>query len=347
MIRVTPGKQMWVGFQRKLLYVLLALAGVLGMGTLGSVVILKLSPVGAFFYTIITISTVGSFTPENIHNSNAGMLLTVFLIFAGVGLLLYAFSAIMTFVVEGELTDILRRKRVQKEIDRLKEHYIVSGAGDTGRHVIEEFIRTKLPFVVIEKDKSRLEKIAPLEKLLFVEGDATDDAALIAAGVHRAAGLVAALGHDNDNLVVVVSARTLNARLRIVSRLVEDSCRYKLRRAGANAVVSADMIGGLRIASEMIRPVTVSFLDTMLRSQEESYRVSEAEVTPSSELVGKILKEARIPNRTGVLVIALRSADTGKFIYNPTGDSKIGAGDFLIVISTAAQLAKLKELASP
>jgi len=337
---------MRTGFQRKLVYVLLALAGVLAVGTVGSVVVLKTGPVQALFYTVITISTVGSFTPENVDSSSAGMLLTIFLIFAGVGLLLYAFSAIMTFVVEGELTDILRRKRVQKEIDGLKEHYIVCGAGDTGRHVIEEFMKTELPFVVVEKDKSRLEKIAAVEKLLFVEGDATEDAVLIAAGVHRAAGLVAALGNDNDNLVAVVSARTLNPRLRIVSRLVEDSCRYKLRRAGANAVVSADMIGGLRIASEMIRPVTVSFLDTMLRGQEGAYRVSEAEVAPSSQLVGKTLKEARIPSRTGVLVIALRNAHTGKFIYNPTGDSKIGAGDFLIVISAAEQLAKLKQLAS-
>ena len=345
-MRLGPGRQMRVGFQRKLVYVLLALAGVLAVGTLGSVVILKTGPVEALFYTVITISTVGSFTPEKVYNSSAGMLLTIFLIFAGVGLLLYAFSAIMTFVVEGELTDILRRKRVQKEIDALKEHYIVCGAGDTGRHVIEEFMKTELPFVVVEKEKSRLQKIAPVEKLLFVEGDATEDAALIAAGVHRAAGLVAALGNDNDNLVAVVSARTLNPRLRIVSRVVEDSCRYKLRRAGANAVVSADMIGGLRIASEMIRPVTVSFLDTMLRGQEGEYRVSEAEVASSSQLVGKTLKEASIPHRSGVLVIAVRNANTGKFVYNPTGDSEIGAGDFLVVISTAVQLAKLKQLAS-
>ncbi len=333
--------EVMVGAERKLLYVLGALTLVLMMGTLGFVIIQGWSPLDAFFFTVYTISTVGYELPDI---SYAGKLFSIFLMFSGVGLLLYTVGALITFVIEGRLTDILRRRRVEKQIDRLKDHYIVCGAGDTGRHVIGEFIKTRLLFVVIEKDLARLEKMGSLDNLLYLEGDATEDTMLIAAGVHRAAGLVAALGNDNDNLVAVVSARTLNPRLRIVSRVVEDSCRYKLRRAGANAVVSANMIGGLRIASEMIRPVTVSFLDTMLRSREGDYRVGETEVQRGSSLVGKTLAEAQLPSKNGVVVIALRDAATGRFIYNPKADTRISIGDCLIVISNSKQLAKLHTL---
>jgi len=192
-------------------------------------------------------------------------------VFFGVTIMVYVFSVVTAFLVEGELTHIFWRRKMEKKIRELKEHYIVCGLGDTGRYVIDELQKTASPYVVIESSEEVLRRYRDQagngRELLSVTGDATDEEVLAAAGLDRAVGLIAALGADKDNLVITVMVRQKSPRIRIVARCTDLRFTDKLLRAGANSTVSPNRIGGLRLASEVLRPHVVSFLDLMLKEQ--------------------------------------------------------------------------------
>jgi voltage-gated potassium channel len=215
---------------------------------------------------------------------------------------------------------------MQRAIGKLKGHFIVCGGGKNGRYVIEELRRTKRDVVVVERDRARVQTM--LEGgVTALEGDATSDDTLHAAGIERAAGLVAALPEDRDNLFVVITARGLNASLRIVAKIDDVNVRDKFLRSGADSAVSAGAIGGMRMASELIRPDTVTFLDTMLRDA-ANFRVEDIPVGPSH--VGKAIRECEILAAAGILVVALK--DEGRYTFNPKPNTKLRSGDTLIVI---------------
>ncbi|HIE29197.1 TPA: TrkA family potassium uptake protein, partial [Candidatus Poribacteria bacterium] len=205
--------------------------------------------------------------------------------------------------------------------------------------------KMKKHFVVIDKDNERLQRVLQSYEFLYVQGDATNDETLLKAGVERATGLIASLSSDKDNLFIVLSARELNPALRIVSKAVEEGAFQKIRKAGADDIIFPDAIGGLRMASSMLRPNVVSFLDVMLKHHDETTRFSEVTIGEGSKFIGSTLMNAKIPQQTELLVIAIRQAGEEGFIYNPKPATQLKSGDVLIVIGKINQIQKLQKLA--
>lgn len=233
----------------RLKIVILLLVIVLTAGVFGYQVVEGWSPFDSLYMTIITLATVGY--GETHPLSTSGRVFTVALIFMGVGTLTYGLTAITAFVVEGTVSDILRRKRMDAKIKTLENHVILCGLGETGRHVAVEFINSKTLFVVIEKNMDRIRQMGKIGSFLYIEGDATDDEVLKKANIEQAKGLVSALPQDRDNVFVILTARELNPRLRIVSKVDEVESQVKLKKAGADSIISANHIAGLKMASEV------------------------------------------------------------------------------------------------
>jgi voltage-gated potassium channel len=300
------------------------------------------------YMTVITISTVGFFELGQMREVPGARVLTVSLIVGGLGVLAYMQSSLTALFVEGVIGQALRRRRMLKEIAKMSGHIVVAGAGATGRHVIEELLATRTPFIAIDRSEQVLEHVSEdlcggLGKMLHVHGDATLDHVLVTAGVARARGVVAALTHDKDNLYVTLSARSLNAQARIVSKVVEDEAGPKIIKAGATSIVSPTMIGGRRLASELIRPVVNEFLDQMLRDKDKNLRLEEVIIERGSSFAGVALKDTPIRRETRALVIALRGADR-TFTYNPDPEYVIAEGTTLIVLGETDSIVKLRQL---
>lgn len=294
----------------------------------------------AVYMTIITLTTTG-FTDFNV--SSIGKIFTILLLIGGAAIFTYSISTATALIIEGDLSDVWRRKKMEKAINSLEEHYVVCGVGDTGIHVVDELIKTQVKFVVIEKDKERIDNILETMKFLYIIGDATADTTLKKAGVEKAKGLVTTLAKDAENLFVVLSARGLNPKLRIISTGVGECCHEKLKKAGANEVILPEQIGGLRIASLLLRPTVVSFLDDMMR-KEETIRFGEAIVREGSELIGLSIGASRIREKTGLMVVAVKKHDADSFIYNPSLEIQIHESDALIVIGSINQITHLKKI---
>ena len=293
----------------------------------------------AIYMTVITLTTVG-YEDENM--SDNGKVFTVFLLIGGFGVCAYSISATTAFIIEGQLHEIFRRRKMDKRIYKLSNHYIICGLGDTGVHALDELIQANVDFVAIEREESRINYLLETRDFLYVAGDATDDEILIRAGVERALGLISSLSTDQDNLFTVLSAKQLNPDLRVVSKAVEDNSPSKLLKAGATDVVLADQIGGARLASRVMRPDAVDFLDVMMKDQQTT-RFTQSVIRSGSPLIGMPVNEADIANRKGLVTLAVRSQRNG-FFYSPSSDLKLGLGDALIVIAEEEQLQKLNEL---
>jgi voltage-gated potassium channel len=292
----------------------------------------------SLYMTVITLATVGY--GETHPLSIPGRTFTMFLILGGMSIIFYAITEITTFVIEGEMTGIIRRRRMNRQIDKLKNHYILCGAGRSGVHVLNELRKTGRNCVVIEKDPEKVKHLLN-EHVPVVEGEATEDHVLRSAGIDRAAGLVSALPNDKDNLFVVITARGLNPSLRIVSKVEEIAARDKFLRSGANTAVSANFIGGMRMASELIRPATVSFLDTMLYGT-PSLRVDEVVIASSSKYIGTSLDRCEPLRTSGVVLVSLKDDSKAGFRFNPALDTRLKSGDTLIIIGDRPQIEHLR-----
>jgi len=300
------------------------------------------------YMTVITISTVGFYELGHMREVPGARFLTVTLIVSGLGVLAYMQSSLTALFVEGAIGQAWRRRRMLREIADMSGHIVVAGAGSTGKHVIEELLATRTPFVAIDRSEHVLDQVSEelcggSGKMLHVHGDATLDHILVAAGVARAHGVVAALTHDKDNLYVTLSARSLNARARIVSKVVEDEAAPKIIKAGATSIVNPTMIGGRRLASELIRPVVNEFLDQMLRDKDKNLRLEEIVIERGSSFHGVALKDTPIRRETRALVIAVRAADR-TFTYNPDPEYVITDGTTLIVLGETDSIVKLRQL---
>jgi len=298
------------------------------------------------YMTVITLSTVGFGELTRMSEVSGARALTVLLIVGGIGTLAYVQANVTALLVEGAIGQALRRNRMRKKIEAMSKHMVVAGSGSTGKHVIEELVATKTPFVVIDRNHEHLERLSEAMmngEMLFVHGDATEDHVLVEAGVDRAAGVVAALTHDKDNLFVTLSARSLNAHARIVSKVTEDESGPKMLKAGATATVSPTQIGGRRMASELIRPEVNEFLDQMLRDKDKSLRLEEVVIPKSSRYAGHALRDAPIRRETNLLVIAVRQP-TREFVYNPDPDFVLDVGMTLVVMGAADGVKKLRAL---
>ena len=331
-----------MNYQRKIFIALTLLIGLLVTGTVGYLFLEKDNQwrlLDAIYMTVITLTTVGY---SNMGMSDAGRVFTMFLLIGGFGVFTYSVTIATAFLIEGQLQSFFRQQKMIRTVDKLLNHYIICGLGDTGVHVLDEMLKAEVDFVGIEFEEERLIHLSDTRNFLYLQGDATDDELLLRAGIERAQGLVTCLSRDQDNLFVVISARKLNPHLRIASKAVEDNSPGKLITAGADEVVLPDHIGGLRLATGLLQPQLVGFLENMTQNRLDA-QFNESIIQEDAPLDGISLRAASIHEQTGLVVIAIQDSD-GTFLYNPPGDMKIAAGDALLVIANQKQLQTLHKL---
>ncbi|TAN38535.1 MAG: potassium channel protein [Nitrospirae bacterium] len=327
----------------KLTGILFTLAVIILTGILGYSTLEGWSLLESLYMTVITLSSVGFMEVHPL--SNSGRVFTILMILCGSGVLIYGVSVITAFIVEGELTDVLRRKKMDTKIQALKDHYIVCGADQTGRYVIDELSKIQKDFIVIEKDPEKIRKLMQ-DNILCIEGDATHDAALRKAGIERARGFITALHSDAENVFVVITAKRLNPSLRVISKAVEEESEQKIRLVGADSVVMPNYIGGLRMVSELVRPSVVNFLDIMLRVKDRTIRVEEIDIPHGSAFNGKALEEAGILEREGVTIVALKDKKKDSYIFNPSRKTVLTGDHMLIAMGDVDSISEIAGMAA-
>ncbi len=334
----------------RLLAAFAAVLFVLAVGTIGYYVIGqgRWGVFDCFYMTIITLTTVGYGEVllgfADVPHARA---LTVLLLVLGMGTMVYFASSLTALIIEGDLRRALRHTRMRKQIARLENHVVVCGAGSTGSRAIEELMEYDIPTVAIDVRREHLEDLAelhPAERFKYVVGDATDDDVLEEASVAQARGIIAALAGDKDNLFVVVSTRQMNPRARIVARGSDLQILEKLKKAGADTVVSPNYIGGLRMVSELLRPQVVKFLDEMRRDRGR-VRIEEVLVPEGSPLVGKTLGNSGIRSAGEILVLAVQMPGANGYRFNPGADFVLASGMTLVVLGPLAEVEVLREKA--
>lgn len=299
------------------------------------------SLVDCFYMTFITITTIGYGEIVNLHGNPYGRIFTMMVAVSGIGVFTYMLSNFTAFVIGDELAKSYKKRRERRMIENYKNHYIICGSGEIGHQIADELLLTKREFILIDKLEPEFpEELA--KKIIVLIGDATDEALLRAAGIERASGVFAVTGDDNYNLVITFTAKNLNPNLRIVAKCRDLKNIEKIKKAGANSVISPYLIGGLRIVSEMIRPTVVSFLDTMLRDREKNLRIEEIDIPASYK--GKKLSELNLESHAGVLVLALK--EDAKWIFNPNKEIVLGTNNTVVAMVTPEERHKLKHLFS-
>jgi len=328
--------------RKRILIGILLLLFILSFGTTGYWLICG-NLLDAVYMTVITAATVGYGEVIDLSHNPAGRIFTIIFIIFSLVVIATVTSILAASILELELSGFLRRRKMNKEIDKLANHYIVCGAGETGIHIIQELSKTLTSFVVVERNQERLDKLAAIiPNMIYLAGDATDDDVFLAAGVERAKGIFAVLPADKDNLYITVMAKQYNKNARIVALGIEDKAISKLRTAGADSVISASVIGGLRIASEMIRPSAVKFLDTMLRQTSGTYRIDEITVNAGSPIVGKNLAEVPLRDRFGLLVLAILS-EGDNMLYNPPANTILAEKSIIVVMGDIKDIQQARE----
>jgi voltage-gated potassium channel len=303
--------------------------------------------IDAIYMTTILLTTTGLREVVPTTSPAAEVFTTVLLLF-GATAAVYTLSMITAFIVEGDLTQGFRRRRMQKRIDAMKGHYIVCGAGQTGTTVLGELSSTGRPCVVIEQNQqhvARIERDFPAVPALHA--DCSDDEALVKSGIQRAAGIVLCTDDDKNALVTTVLARQLNPKVRVIARATTEKAASRLRQAGADGVVSPAQIGGMRLVSELVRPNVVSFLDQMLRDTNRNLRIEEVSVSARSALAGRDVAAFKLHEYgTGILLLAMRMP-TGEYHFNPAADMRVEAGCHLITMGDPPSVQHLREVAAP
>jgi voltage-gated potassium channel len=322
------------------LLVLVTVGGTLGYHRMGQG---QWSLQDCAYMVIITLTSVGYAEVLPLQDVEGGRLFTMALLVGGTGMSLYFLSALTAFIIEGDLRAALWRRKMERKLSELTGHFVVCGAGRTGRYVVDELVETGTTVVVVERREAELDVLVAKhgETIVAILGDATDDAVLRDAGVARATGLVAALQEDQDNLFVALSARQLNPNLRIVSRANAERVEPKLRLAGADAVVSPTHIGGHRMAHELLRPNVVGFLDLMSRGLRRNLDIEQIEIPAGSKLDGRTLARSQIREVSSALVLAV--LHDGEQHYNPPSDFELRAGMTLVLLGEVDQIARLQD----
>ena len=327
----------WSGWR----LVALVIVGVHVGGTLGYVLIEGWSAWDAFYMTVITVTTVGY---GEVHPlSQAGRVFTVAVLLSGVGAFFYAFTLFMALLSSGDVLAGLERRRFGRMLDSLEDHFIICGFGRMGEIVAREFVRQKMPFVVIERNPERMH-LALEQGFLVVEADASNEDVLKRVRIDRARGFVAAVGTDAENVYAVLSARLLKPDLFIVGRAEGEDARAKLRRAGADRVISPYHLGGIQLAQTAMRPAVVDFLELATSSDNMELNLEQVHITEGSPLSGLSLIDAGLRQRFGVVVVGIRRAD-GKMDFNPAPETAMRPGDDLVVLGRASSLKELEKAA--
>ncbi len=327
---------------KEILRITLAIAGVLLAGTAGYMLIEGWNALDGFYMTVITLATIGY--GETHPLSFNGRIFTLFLIFGGIGLMTYAFSSLTAFVVGGHITDAFRRKKMENKIRALSGHFIVCGASHTAMNIMDELSKTGREFVVIEQDPVEFKRLADSGHLAAL-GDAAEDDVLIKAGVKSARGIFCALENDKDNAFIALTAKGINPSLRIISMQTGENVKDKLLRSGVDAVVNSGFIGGLRMASEMLRPATVGFLDWMLRGATgKDFRFEDIKISKNSQMKGRHLGDIKGSKGDSALVVAIKLQDTGDYEINPSPERPLHEDEVLVALGSRQQIKDLKQI---
>ena len=313
------------------------------VGTIGYMIIEGWTLADSVYMTVITLSTTGYGETHQLHEH--GRIFTIFLIFFGVGLCVYAASGIVQFIVEGEIRTIMGRRRLDQRLKRLKKHYIICGYGRIGATVCDILRKKPFQVVIIEKNKDIISLLKE-SGLPYIEGDSVNETNLLKAGIERAKGLVAALATDADNVFLVLTARQLNPKILIMARAGNNEVKSKLTAAGADIVVSPYDIGAENMAQKIIRPNVTSFLDLALTHQRKDIQMEEIPVSASSALANVILKDSGIRQEYNLIIIAIKKADD-TMLFNPSFDTKIKAGYTLIAVGEDKNLQRLEKKLNP
>jgi len=322
-------------------FIAVFIIGVAGFKIIGGT---EWSLLDSLYMTVITLSTVGYGEVIDISANPAARIFAIVFIITCLGTIAFAVSSITSFIIEGELKNVLGRKRMEKEISKLKDHFIVCGSDETAVTIIQELIKTKQRFVVIEPSREMIDKLASSENILFIHGDPSEDNVLHTAGIEKAKGILLSLPTDEANLFVTLTARSLNPEIRIVTKSIDVKSQNKMKKAGSDAVISPTFIGGMRMVSEMIRPAVVSFLDMMLYEKERVLRVEEVSVPSGSSIAGKTLEEAKLGDKAGALLVALRREGSHKYEFNPSIETQIKDNDTLIFMATPDMIDELEKM---
>jgi len=319
----------------------LLIAAVIVIGTAGYMLIEGWGLLDAFYMTAITITTVGYLEVHPL--STAGRMFTVFVLFTGVGTFFYAFTLFMTLLAGGTLVERRERKRLARMLESLNDHFILCGFGRMGETIAREFARQAVPFVVIERNPDRMH-LAMDQGYTAVEADASNEEVLRRVGIDRARGFVAAVSTDAENVYAVLSARLLKPDLFIVGRAESEDARTKLKRAGADRVISPYHLGGLQLAQTALRPAVVDFVQLATSSDNMDLNLEQVHIAKGSSLAGRSLIDAGLRQRFGVVVVGIRRA-SGKMDFNPEPETSMCAGDDLVVLGRTASLKELEAAA--
>ncbi len=303
----------------------------------------------ALYMAVITLAGVGYGEIVDTSHNPALRIFNMFVVLFGVTITVYMFSVVTAFLVEGEITNIFWRRKMLKRIQALKHHFIVCGLGDTGRFAVEELHKTGTPYVVVEHTEDNIKKLQEhdpaYKEVLSIIGDATDENTLDQAGIDRAKGLIASLASDKDNLVITVVARQKNPHVRIIARCTEQRFSDRLLKAGANSTVSPNRIGGMRMASEALRPHVVGFLDIMLKEHGRTLRIEEIDIRAGSPWIGSTLQHIDLRHKFNLLPLAVKQRD-GAFLPNPPDNHPIAAETIIIVMGDVSELKRARHAAS-
>ncbi|MGD0116326.1 MAG: potassium channel protein [Dehalococcoidia bacterium] len=327
---------------RRLEFGILLLLLLLATGVAGYTTIEGWSFLDALYMTVITITTVGF---QEVHPlSGGGRIFTMFLIILGVGTALYILVGVVTLVIEGELGEAWGVRRMKAKIQALRNHYILCGFGRVGEEIGREFKERDIPFVVIESNPESIER-ARQREFLLIQGDASLDAVLVEAGIEHARGLLAASDSDAGNTYITLTSKALNPQVLVVSRAGHPANIERMRRAGADRVISPYQIGGRRMALSALQPLVLDFIDTLTGGRPEERMVAELVATPESCLAGCTLDEA-VKERANAVVLAVQKPD-GKIVVGPASNTVVERDDRLIILGREVDIEALAEPPAP
>ena len=328
---------------RQLRTSLFIILGIVAFGTFGYFYVDQMPLFDSFYMTIITISTVGF---SEIHPlSNEGRVITMIIIIASISIGGYSLAVVVRVFIEGELKKSFERRKVEKQINDLKNHFIICGFGRIGRIICSELREEKIDFVVIEHDDSAVRDLES-KKYLFLQSDATSDEALIKAGIMTARGLVTAVRSDANNVFITLTAKGLRPDIFVLSRTSDVKNEDKLKRAGATRVVSPYYIGGRRMAQVLKRPTVVDFIDVATMGNKLGLIMEEVIVMPGASLVGKNLIESRLRQDFGVIIVAIKRP-MEEMIFNPIPSETLKANDVLVVLGKHEDVTRMNQILNP
>lgn len=330
-----------MGELTKLKKALLFFVVLLVVSTIGYKLLLGVPLLSAIYMTVITISTVGY--KEVAPMNDAALIFSILVIFLGIGVVGYALSQAAVVFIEGHLQRLWRGRVMEKKIKNLSDHYIICGHEEVAEQIARELQRSGKDFVLMDQDGNYIRRLDEHGHLTY-RGSSLNEEDLENVAIANARGLVAVHPSDVDNIVTVLSARHLNEKMHIVALANEASSEIKLKRVGANAVLSSAQIGGKRLAALLIKPHVISFLDVFTKAGDLEVDLEQVILSKDSPLLGQTLAMARIPDKTGLIVLAIRRHD-GEYVFNPSGDLCFELGDVLVTLGPEDRVNKLRELA--